>query len=284
MRAYSNRPRLPSLLAVGALALLVVACAGGDSGTIDDLAEAGEAFGAKAVATGGSREAPPATAPRGSSWRAGFVVVDGVYNTELMAPYDILQHTAYQPTADGGIEVITISPEGGEVRTAEGLRIVSDFAFETAPPIDILVVPSSEGSRDVDLGDERLISFVRERGDQARLVVSLCWGSFVLAHSGLLDGHAATTFPGDYDRFAQRFSDVDLRVNVSFVHDDRFLTSQGGVLSYDVAMYLVDLVFGREVAKGVGRGLLIPWPRSTAVAPPSFVSDTTFRLSAPLPR
>ena len=56
---------------------------------------------------------------------------------------------------------------------------------------------------------------------------------------------------------------------MSFVHDGKALTSQGGGRSFDVAMYLVDLLHGREVAQNIGRGLLIPWPRHDL----SYVSD-----------
>jgi transcriptional regulator GlxA family with amidase domain len=49
-------------------------------------------------------------------------------------------------------------------------------------------------------------------------------------------------------------------VNVSFVHDRRAITSQGGIRSYDAAIYLVDHLFGTEVARQVGEGLLVPWP------------------------
>ncbi len=64
----------------------------------------------------------------------------------------------------------------------------------------------------------------------------------------------------DQDRFAQMFPDLDLVRGVSFVHDGKVLTSQGGAKSYDVAMYLVDHLYGEEVARGVGRGMVIPWP------------------------
>ncbi|MDX1642818.1 MAG: DJ-1/PfpI family protein [Thermoanaerobaculia bacterium] len=281
MRNYSSRPSWRSLPILSGLALVL---AGGGACGSDPAPE--YAPGEQSPAAAASTDPTPATAPQtptgaageSPTWRAGFVVVDGVYNTELMAPWDVLEHTAYQSGASGGIEMVTISPDGGEVRTAEGLRLIPDHGFDDAPPVDILLVPSSRGSRDLDLENERLVSFVRRRGQEADLVISLCWGAFVLAESGLLDGHAATTFPSDYDRLARRYPEVDLRVNVSFVHDGRFLTSQGGVLSYDVAMYVVDLLFGEEVATGVGRGLLIPWPRSQAIAPPPFVSDTAFRL------
>jgi transcriptional regulator GlxA family with amidase domain len=56
------------------------------------------------------------------------------------------------------------------------------------------------------------------------------------------------------------FPKVEMRVNVSFVDAGKFLTSQGGARSYDVAMYLVDKLYGQKVAQGIGQGLLIPWP------------------------
>ncbi|MFQ5525808.1 MAG: DJ-1/PfpI family protein [Thermoanaerobaculia bacterium] len=192
--------------------------------------------------------------------RAGFLIVDGVYNTELTAPYDVLEHTLYHVPEDRGIEVFTVSPQGEPVTTAEGLRISADHSFESAPAIDILVVPSAEGSRDSDLEDTELIRWVADRGAGAGAIMSLCWGAFVLAEAGLLDRAACTTFPKDYRMFSERFPELDLRINVSFVHSGRAVTSQGGARSFDAAMYLVDALYGTDVATRIGSGLLIPWP------------------------
>ena len=207
---------------------------------------------------------------------AGFVIVDGVYNTELTAPWDVFEHARHHTGGRPAIEVVAVSPDGGPVRTAEGLRILPDHGFADAPALDILVVPSAEGSRDRDLENRELIEFVRERGRQARFVVSLCWGAFVLAEAGLLDSRACTTFPSSYQAFAERFPEARLHVNVSFVHDGRFLTSEGGARSYLAAMYLIDLLYGERVAAGVGGGLLIPWPPDPATRPP-VVTDPAFR-------
>ena len=204
--------------------------------------------------------------------RAAFLLVEGVYNTELMAPWDVLQHTRYHSAPHPGIEVFTVAATAEPVTTAEGLRIVPDFTLETAPPVDILVVPSAEHSRDTDREDEKMIAWVQQTGAEARFVMSLCWGAFILAEAGLLDDHACTTFPEDLRSFVEAFPELDLRVNVSFVHDGRVLTSQGGARSYDVAMYLVDLLFGEDVARGIGSGLLIEWPPAPETRVP-FVSD-----------
>ena len=53
----------------------------------------------------------------------------------------------------------------------------------------------------------------------------------------------------------------------------RVLTSEGGAKSYDVAMYLVDHLYGEEVARGVGRGLIIDWPPAAGEMPARVVRD-----------
>ncbi len=204
------------------------------------------------------RVPPPAGLDLSRKLTAGFLIVDGIYNSELMAPYDILQHTIFH--TDPGIEVFTVSPEGAAVVSFEGLTIGAHYGFEDAPAIDILVVPSAEGSMGKDLENVAMMDWVRRVGSQAQFVISLCDGAFVLASAGLLDDRRCTTFPGDQDRFAETYPQLDLVRGVSFVHDGPVMTSEGGAKSYDVAMYLVDHLYGEKVAQGVGRGLIIEWP------------------------
>lgn len=248
-------PRRPSLAMLPlALVVLLTGCAGSPDVAGDDPASQGSA------ATVGvhlpSRSELPAL-------RAAFLIVDGVYNSELMAPYDIFHHTRFHTKPHPWIEVFTVSPSGDPLVTFEGLMLTPHHSLREELEIDILVVPSAEGSMDRDLENQEMMDWVREVGQRARYVISLCDGAFVLAAAGLLDGHSVTTFPGDQDRFAEMFPHLDLRREPGFVHDGKVLTSQGGAKSYDLAMYLVDHLYGENVARGVGRGLIIPWPPPT---------------------
>lgn len=194
---------------------------------------------------------------KGQSFSAGFLIVDGVYNSELMAPYDIFQHTVFH--TEGGISVFTVAPSLDPITTFEGLKLLPDYSFDNSPEMDILIVPSAENSMSSDLENSELISFVAQTGKEASYVMSLCDGAFVLAKAGLVNGKESTTFPSDIDRYRQMFPDLLVHENVSFVHDQQLLTSAGGAKSYDVALYLVHLLYGEKVAKGVGRGLVIDW-------------------------
>ncbi|GAB5524660.1 MAG: DJ-1/PfpI family protein [Roseivirga sp.] len=187
----------------------------------------------------------------------GILAINGVYNSELMAPYDIFQHTIFHTYK--GMKVFIVSPTKEAIRTFEGIRLLPDYDFEDVPEIDVLVVPSAEHNMDTDLEDEALISFVRAKGMEAKYIMSLCDGAFILAQAGLLDGLKTTTFPTDIDRFKETFPHLDVRKDVSFVHDGKAITSAGGAKSYDPALYLVEYLYGEKAAVGVGKGLVIDW-------------------------
>ena len=101
----------------------------------------------------------------------GFVIVDGVFNSELVAPMDVLQHTIFH--TDPGMRVFVVAPTNEIITTFEGLKIVPDYSFEDAPDIDVLVVPSAKHSMDSDLENLELIEFVSIRGQKAKYVMSL---------------------------------------------------------------------------------------------------------------
>ena len=191
------------------------------------------------------------------TFNTAFVMIDGVYNSELMAPFDVFQDTKFR--SDTAMEVFTVSHDTNPIISFEGLKLIPDYSFETCPQVDVLVVPSAEHNMGSDLQDSALISFVRQAGQQAKYIVSLCDGAFVLAKAGLMDNLNATTFPGDIEPFKKMFPQIKVHENVSFVHDGKALTSAGGAKSYDVAQYLVERLYGKEAAIENGKGICIDW-------------------------
>jgi transcriptional regulator GlxA family with amidase domain len=208
------------------------------------------------TADAAGKRAAEAALPR-RALQVGFLIVDGVYNSELMAPYDVFHHTVFH--AQPGMRVFTVAPERRTITTFEGLRIEPDFGFDAHPPIDVLVVPSAEGSMEKDLADRVLVDWVADVGLRADWVLSFCDGAFVLAQAGLLEQRSSTTFPADVAALRARFPALDVLEGVSFVHDGPCITSVGGAKSYEAALYLCELLYGREAAEGIARGLVIDW-------------------------
>ena len=241
---------------------LALAC-GQPGGTNEEASAPGES--SVPAAPSWTRLPAPQDLPTDRPLNTAFLIVDGVYNTELTAPYDVFEHTDHHAQPAPGMRVFTVSPDGEPITTYEGLVIDPHYSFDDAPPIDVLVVPSAENSREADRQNVEMIEWVRRVGGEARYVMSLCWGAFILAEAGLLDGGVATTFPSDLELFAETFSGVDVEREASFVHDGKAITSHGGAKSFEASMYFVDHLYGEATAQGIGGGLLIPWPPGDSV-------------------
>ncbi len=197
---------------------------------------------------------------RQDSYNVGFLIMDGVYNTELTAPYDIFQHTQYREVLKP-MHVFTVAEGLEPVTTFEGLRILPDYSFdsEDLPLIDILVVPSAEHHLDTDLENNKMMDWVRETGEKAQYITSHCDGAFVLAKAGLIDGWASTTFPSDIDTYQKMFPHLKVISDVIFVHDGKAITSAGGARSFDAALYLCEILYGKKIASDLAEGLVLKW-------------------------
>ena len=193
-------------------------------------------------------------------YNVAFLIMDGTFNTELTAPFDIFQHTIFRENIKA-MNVFTVANTDKPITTFEGMRILPDYNYlkDALPKIDILVVPSAEHHLDSDLEDTDMINFVKRVDKEATYITSHCDGAFVLAKAGLLNGKVSTTFPSDIDKMRVMFPDLDIRKDVLFVQDGKYITSAGGAKSFEAALYLCEFLYGKEVAISLAGGLVIDW-------------------------
>ena len=159
------------------------------------------------------------------------------------------------------MNTFTVANTLDPITTFEGVRLLPDFDYtkDAIPNIDILVVPSAEHHLDSDLKDTVLLNFVRKVDRNALFVTSHCDGAFVLAASGVLDSVTSTTFPSDIELYRKTFPHIKVKDSVLFVHDSKYITSAGGAKSFEAALYLCELLYGREIAVSIAEGLVIDW-------------------------
>lgn len=246
-----------------ALALgLLAACASPTDPETSGASSSAPEQGANELATALEARIAEVEANGGRVRRAAFVVTDGVYNSELMAPYDVFQHTIYRDGQDY-IEPFIVSVDGGPVTTSEGLRVEAHYSYDDAPPADILVIPSTEGSMDRDLEDDAYMETIEAIMEDAEWVITVCDGAFPLAKTGALSGRQATTFPADREALALLFPEIQVRDDVRLVVDGKYITSVGGAMSYEPAFWLVERLWGIERVAGNAEGLVWPWDSAT---------------------
>ena len=193
-------------------------------------------------------------------YNVAFLIMNGTYNTEFTAPYDIFQHTQYRKNIKA-MNTFTVANTLEPITTFEGVRILPDYDYtkDSLPQIDILVVPSAEHHLDTDLNDDVMLAFVKKIDKKALFMTSHCDGAFVLAKAGLLNKVASTTFPSDIEAYKEMFPQLEVKDSVLFVHDDKYITSAGGAKSFEAALYLCEYLYGKEITQSLAGGLVIDW-------------------------
>ncbi|UJH66765.1 DJ-1/PfpI family protein [Allomuricauda sp. SCSIO 65647] len=195
-----------------------------------------------------------------NGYNVAFLIMNGTYNTEFTAPFDIFQHTQYRKNIKV-MNTFTVANTLDAITTFEGVRVLPDFDYtqDSIPKIDILVVPSAEHHLDSDLNDTVMLNFVKRVDKEALYMTSHCDGAFVLAKAGLLDNVVSTTFPSDIEKYKQMFPQLHVKDSVLFVHDGKYITSAGGAKSFEAALYLCERLYGKEIARSLANGLVIDW-------------------------
>ncbi len=193
-------------------------------------------------------------------YNVAFLIMNGVYNTELTAPFDIFQHTIFRDSIKS-MNTFLVANTLEPILTFEGIRLLPDYNYlaDSLPRIDILVVPSAEHHLDTDLEDEAMINFVKTVDSEAMYITSHCDGAFVLAKAGLLNNSASTTFPSDIPKYREMFPHLEVHEDLLFVHDGKYITSAGGAKSFEASLYLCELMYGKKIADRLAKGLVIDW-------------------------
>jgi putative intracellular protease/amidase len=124
--------------------------------------------------------------------RIGILVFDGAEELDWAGPWKVLAAWSKQ-WPDEGVEVFTVALSDGPVTCAKGLRVLADHSPETAPPMDLLIVPGGRGARAL-VGDEPTQAWLRQLRKDGVLVTSVCTGALVLAGAGLLRDRPAATW------------------------------------------------------------------------------------------
>ena len=150
--------------------------------------------------------------------------------------------------------------EPGSLRAAGGIRIEVDGDLDLLERADTVVAPGWRGAEEPV--PERLVEALRRAQARGARLVSLCSGVFVLAATGLLDEHRATTHWRYVESLTRRFPRIRVEPDVLYVDDDgarpgALLTAAGSAAGLDLCLHIVRRDHGPAVANAVARRLVI---------------------------
>jgi transcriptional regulator GlxA family with amidase domain len=197
--------------------------------------------------------------------KLAVLALDGVFDTGLSAVLDTLatanELAALQTPAMPRFDWHVVGLRR-QVSTAQGLRVPVEPASVVRRP-DWVVVPAL-GTK---MPESLLQALARREAADATAqlrawhaggarIAAACIGGFVLAESGLLDGHEATTTWWLGPLFRQRYPGVRLDESRMLVVSGEFVTAGAAIGHLDLALWLVRQA-SPELAATVARYLLV---------------------------
>ncbi|MDX3746438.1 DJ-1/PfpI family protein [Streptomyces sp. AK08-02] len=192
----------------------------------------------------------------------GVLLFEDVEELDMVGPWEVLGFWAAH-IASSPVRVLAVGPEAGVVRGSQGLGLVADHSVTGVPPLDVLVHPGGNGTRAL-AEDTAHLEWLRRLHGQGTVLASVCTGSLVLAHAGLLAGRPATTHRNYLDKLAEIDPSVDVRARERYVDDGDIITSAGVSAGIDMALHLVNRLGGSEEGELTRAGIQYEAPEPVA--------------------
>ena len=186
--------------------------------------------------------------------RVGILLFDEVEVLDAAGPFEVFavagRITALD--ADGpAFEVVTIGAHGHRpVVARHGLPFVASHTLESAPPLDLLVVPG--GVTTAAEADAALIGWIAARSGTAT-IASVCTGAFLLAAAGILTDQAVTTHGEDQAELARRYPALTVVDGQRWVRAGHVYTSGGISAGLDLSVQLIADLVSPELAERTAR-------------------------------
>jgi transcriptional regulator GlxA family with amidase domain len=182
---------------------------------------------------------------------------DDVEVLDFAGPFEVFSISGH-PHAPRPFQVRTVARSSGPVRARNGLAVLAEHTFETAPPPDVLVVPGGVGTRPL-LADPYVLDWLIETSPKATITLSVCTGALLLGAAGLLRGLRATTHHGAFAELREVAPETRVLEHARIVDNGAIVTSAGISAGIDAALHVVGRLAGQPIAEETARYMEYDW-------------------------
>ena len=177
----------------------------------------------------------------------GILIFDDVEVLDFAGPFEVFS-VANQLSGYKILEVHTVASNKDGIRAKNGLQVLPDKSLDQLDRLDYLVLPGGDGSKKV-IQNQPLMTTLQSLVSQTEWTMSVCSGSRILGKSGFLDQKPYCTHHEVFESMASLVPSGTPKPNHRFIQSDtRIWTAAGISAGIDLALHLVELTFGKELA------------------------------------
>lgn len=170
----------------------------------------------------------------------GLLIFPRMTQLDMTGPFEVF---ARIPNAEVHLIWKTIEP----VICDTGLSLMPTKTITDCPKLDVICIPGGPGQIDL-MEDADVIAFVRQQGEQAQYVTSVCTGALVLGAAGLLRGYKAATHWASMDNLAYFGAQA---VKMRVCTDRNRITGGGVTAGIDFGLVLASKLTDKATAEKI---------------------------------
>lgn len=146
---------------------------------------------------------------------------------------------------------------GGVVTSSQNVR-VDTLPLESVNNDSVLLIPGGMGTRRL-VDDVGFIEDIRVAAQNAKYVLTVCTGSALLAKTGLLKNHQATSNKMAFDWVVSIDNNVNWIRKARWTNDGKFYTSSGVSAGIDMTLGFISDIDGFQLAENTAKYIEYIW-------------------------
>lgn len=182
----------------------------------------------------------------------GAILYEGFELLDLYGPLEMFG--SLKPE----LEILTVAEKTGPVSSFQGPQTMAEFDYQNCQRLDLILLPGGFGTIQ-ELNNQAIMSFLTERVPLAKVTMSVCSGSWILARAGLLNGRRATSNKTYFKMATQQSDQVEWVSEARWVEDGPIYTSSGVSAGMDMSLAVIASLYGKEKALDIANGAEYIW-------------------------
>lgn len=172
-------------------------------------------------------------------------LADGFEETEAIFPIDLLIR------AGATVEKVSVTGKK-KVTGSHNITVIADSLFDdnNYNDADMLFLPGGPGHKTL-LEHADLIELVKKANEEKKWLAAICAAPMIYGSLGLLDGKAATCFPG-YEQYLKGAVTTGAPYEIS----GNFVTGRSAGTAREFALAMVEALFGKDASKEVAKAIV----------------------------
>ena len=189
----------------------------------------------------------PESGTKSNLRRIGFLLVPNFSLIAFSSAFDALR-MANRMREQKIYEWQVLTYDGQPISSSSNLTITPDGDFSLADDLDILFVCAGDK---VHLAvDKPMLAWLRKLAQKKMALGSICTGSYLLAHAGLLDGYRCTIHWENLASMREEFPGIVVSQELFEIDRDRY-TCSGGIAPLDMMLNIISRQDGAQLAVAI---------------------------------